>query len=216
MLFFPVIYIAAASALVLVVQIFAAIVSYAVKSECEDNHLPGQTAAKEQTHSEQEMRLNAKTISEGDKNTAVFDFARFLSCIILVGLFAFSGSNPSSNVLQQDASTSNSILCGLYLYASMLAFVPLVANRKWREIAIGHLTPILFISFMVIVCREVWPLATHTLSSIEGIEGGLLLLKLIFITISSAITPLSVIESRPCRGMSVKEGVDSGRNHNQV
>ncbi|KAI0782159.1 P-loop containing nucleoside triphosphate hydrolase protein [Abortiporus biennis] len=139
------------------------------------------------------QKLNAKVLSKGGLTVAIFDVSRFLACLALVGLSVFSILNPeetSSNGLEIDSRMSNSLLCGIYVYTSTLALVSLIANRKWCEIVVRHITLVLFASFAVFAYRDVWPLATYTITPMDDPEGGLLWIKIALLAYSSVIIPL--------------------------
>ncbi|KAF7305977.1 ATP-binding cassette transporter [Mycena chlorophos] len=84
------------------------------------------------------------------------------------------------------------VLVVAYFYASVLAIVTLVAPPKWSRAAVRHINLVLFPTFCMYFARDIFPLATYTLTPVDIAEGSLIFVKIaILFTVAVAI-PLTV------------------------
>ncbi|KAH9940070.1 uncharacterized protein BXZ73DRAFT_99070 [Epithele typhae] len=81
-------------------------------------------------------------------------------------------------------------LAGVYVYASLLAFVSVVARRTISNVVIKHLNTILVVLWLVYSYRDLWPLATYTLTPGDASEGALLWAKIGVLTFTAVFIPL--------------------------
>ena len=78
------------------------------------------------------------------------------------------------------------------LYASLLALISISAKQRWRKLVTRHLVSILIVIFGVYFYRDVWPLATYTLSPLDISEGRILWAKEIILTLIAIVIPLFI------------------------
>ncbi|KAI8986290.1 P-loop containing nucleoside triphosphate hydrolase protein [Trametes punicea] len=111
-----------------------------------------------------------------------------LSCMALLAL------SIAGLVLSDDASDlSHWIAFGMtvtYTYASLLASMSVISRTSLSNLASGHNTLVLLVAWGVYFYRDLWPLATFTLSPLDAIEGSLLWVKIALLTLAAVIVPL--------------------------
>ncbi|KAI0066587.1 hypothetical protein BV25DRAFT_1403282 [Artomyces pyxidatus] len=83
-------------------------------------------------------------------------------------------------------------LCLTYAYASFLAVLSLTVSRKDCAVLTRHLNVLLLSSFGVYAYRDLWPLATFTLSPVDLSEGVLLWAKIGLLAFASIFVPLTI------------------------
>ncbi|KAI0052513.1 P-loop containing nucleoside triphosphate hydrolase protein [Auriscalpium vulgare] len=79
-----------------------------------------------------------------------------------------------------------------YLYAFFLALLSVAAAYKRATTAAWHLTIVLLSAFAVYAYRDLWPLATFTLTPLDKREGPLLWAKIAALGIASILIPLTI------------------------
>ncbi|KAF7346206.1 hypothetical protein MSAN_01847500 [Mycena sanguinolenta] len=84
------------------------------------------------------------------------------------------------------------VLLASYVYAMLLAFVPLVSRHSPSAI---HLNGVLLVSLGSYVYRDLLPLATFTLVPKDLAQGWLLWAKILVLTIAAIVIPLSTPRS---------------------
>ncbi|KIK08096.1 hypothetical protein K443DRAFT_672979 [Laccaria amethystina LaAM-08-1] len=78
-----------------------------------------------------------------------------------------------------------------YIYTSILALVSLT-SKKWNTLFTRHNVGVLLVALAVYLYRDVWPLATYTLTPIDASEGSLLWAKLGVLCFTAAFIPLFI------------------------
>lgn len=77
-------------------------------------------------------------------------------------------------------------------YTSLLAFAAVISKLHPSNVASAHAAFVLLVVWGVFVYRDVWPLATFTLSPLDAAEGALLWVKLAILTLAAVVIPLIV------------------------
>ena len=76
------------------------------------------------------------------------------------------------------------------MYTSILSVLTVTAPRAWSLIATRHLVLVLLTTWGVYVYRDVWPLATFTLTPADAAEGWCLWVKVALLTFAAVIVPV--------------------------
>ncbi|KAJ7776222.1 P-loop containing nucleoside triphosphate hydrolase protein [Mycena metata] len=121
----------------------------------------------------------------GGKTIFAFRTARLVGCVALLGL-------SSAALLLDDGQAQEIGMCGVYFYSAVLAIMSISANVKWSRIAIRHLNTVLLCTLAVYLYRDVFPLATNTLTPADIWEGQLLWPKIAILLAVSGIIPLII------------------------
>ncbi|KAJ7481603.1 hypothetical protein FB451DRAFT_1030640 [Mycena latifolia] len=149
-----------------------------------------------------EPEHNSETHIEkhGGKIIFAFKVARLAGCLELLTLSIFSlveeGNQETSTFVPLPWDSENprrsiqAAMCMTYFYASLLAFLSVAGSPKWATVAVKHLNIVLLSTFAVYVYRDVFPLATFTLTPMDLSEGRLLWVKVITLFTVSGIIPL--------------------------
>ncbi|KAI0774725.1 multidrug resistance-associated ABC transporter [Trametes elegans] len=122
-----------------------------------------------------------------------FKLARLL---FTLALLALSIASLAVNGAEDDSEYSYNSrwvafgLVGTYAYASLLAFITVVSRPSLSNIASQHTVFVLLVAWIVYFYRDVWPLATFTLSPIDADEGAFLWAKLALLTLAAVVVPL--------------------------
>ncbi|KAJ7480955.1 hypothetical protein FB451DRAFT_1031097, partial [Mycena latifolia] len=125
--------------------------------------------------------------------------ARLLGCLVLLGL-STAALVLDEEEEEQETKTQTmspriylqSAMCGIYLYAAVLAILSLFASVKWSRVCINHLNTLLLCTFGVYFYRDVFPLATFALAPMDLWEGRLLWPKIIILFAVSGVVPLVI------------------------
>lgn len=75
------------------------------------------------------------------------------------------------------------------VYTFALAIINVADPGDWGNISSYHMASVLFTSWALLVYRDVWPLATFTLSPVDIYEGWIMWAKLVTLTIAAIIVP---------------------------
>nr|GAT43358.1 ATP-binding cassette transporter [Mycena chlorophos] len=81
-------------------------------------------------------------------------------------------------------------LCALYFYATLLTMACLSAHTKLSQKAASHVNAVLGVTLLVYGYRDIFPLATYTLSPLDVWEGRLLWTKITVLLATAAAVPL--------------------------
>ncbi|CAL1702786.1 unnamed protein product [Somion occarium] len=127
------------------------------------------------TNSSHLSHLRAHIDELGGLRLFFFRFIRLLACLALVVL------SVATN-LQQLTMT--------YTYASCLSLFSLSAKSPWDGTASNHLNVVLLASFALFAYRDLWPLATYTLTPADGAEGWLLWMEIAVLSFAAVLIPL--------------------------
>ena len=76
------------------------------------------------------------------------------------------------------------------MYASILSVLTVTTPRAWSLIATRHLVLVLLATWGVYVYRDVWTLATFTLTPADAAEGWCLWVKIALLTFAAVIVPV--------------------------
>ncbi|KAJ3564413.1 hypothetical protein NP233_g8310 [Leucocoprinus birnbaumii] len=90
------------------------------------------------------------------------------------------------------ASLTSLSLSITYLYAVLLGFMTLFANKSWSSTTSRHSTFIYSSTFIVYAYRDMYPLATFTHIPKDNVEGLLLWFKILLLFLSGVAIPLVV------------------------
>ncbi|CCL98867.1 uncharacterized protein FIBRA_00874 [Fibroporia radiculosa] len=127
----------------------------------------------------------------GDRLRLALNIVRFLACLALFGMSAFSAYSASR---KEDLVTSGPWLhlglCGTYAYASILALVPVLMRSAPPLFVSWHRALVLLSAWVTYIYRDIWPLGTSTLSPLDTAEGVFLWGKLTSLTIAAVLVPL--------------------------
>ncbi|KAF7319288.1 ATP-binding cassette transporter [Mycena chlorophos] len=80
----------------------------------------------------------------------------------------------------------------VFLYASLLAVVSVVATRRWSQAAVKHLNVVLLAIFFMYVYRDVFPLVTYRLVPRDASEGWILWTKIATVFVAAIVVPLFI------------------------
>ncbi|KAF9481117.1 multidrug resistance-associated ABC transporter [Pholiota conissans] len=126
----------------------------------------------------------------------LYAVARFIGCMILLGLSSFtllrsSGIKFGPNMLPLLVQNPETYIFLTYLYSSFISLTSLSAYES-TVISMRYNTLILLSAFSVYVYRDIWPLATYNDIPVDASEGILLWIKLSVLFITAAVIPLFV------------------------
>ncbi|KAF7965838.1 hypothetical protein HWV62_41236 [Athelia sp. TMB] len=76
------------------------------------------------------------------------------------------------------------------VYTVVLALTSTLGRSRTIDIASNHLALVLFVTFAVYACRDLWPLATFTESPVDINEGTLLWAKISLLGLTGVVIPL--------------------------
>ncbi|KZT69185.1 hypothetical protein DAEQUDRAFT_727082 [Daedalea quercina L-15889] len=127
----------------------------------------------------------------GGKTIVVFKIIRLLCVLGLVGLAAYQ--LVLGLPTEADQFTWLAIrLTSAYAYAFFLALLTMATRAQLSSVASHHLTVLLLITWGLYVYRDVWPLATFTLTPQDRAEGGILWAKMALLSMSGVLVPLCI------------------------
>ncbi|KAJ7449230.1 hypothetical protein FB451DRAFT_754458 [Mycena latifolia] len=124
--------------------------------------------------------------------------ARLLGCLVLLGLSTAALVLDEEEEQETKTQTMSphiylqSAMCGIYLYAAVLASLSVFASVKWSRVCIKHLNTLLLCTFGVYFYRDVFPLASFALAPMDLWEGRLLWPKIIILFAVSGVVPLVI------------------------
>ncbi|KAH9836198.1 uncharacterized protein C8Q71DRAFT_761194 [Rhodofomes roseus] len=131
---------------------------------------------------------------QGGMFILVFKGTRLLCVLALLALAVnqvIVGVHPQPNLVPWFELR----LTAAYAYASLLALLTVTARSPLSRNASLHLTVLLLVTWGLYVYRDVWPLATFTLTPLDSAEGGILWAKVALLTVSAVIVPLCIPRS---------------------
>ncbi|PCH35585.1 hypothetical protein WOLCODRAFT_107550 [Wolfiporia cocos MD-104 SS10] len=125
-----------------------------------------------------------------------FHVARFLSCLVLTALEAYTvqvyhQSKDDVHLLISEYWL-HVALCLTFAYASLLALSSTLCGPSLNVIVVRHCNVVLIAALAIYSYRDVWPLATFTLSPMDGAEGALIWAKIGILAFASVVIPLSI------------------------
>ncbi|KAI0052512.1 hypothetical protein FA95DRAFT_1675194 [Auriscalpium vulgare] len=208
-------YVAAASALIWVIGLlfsFGPLKKLVARFSTPAEELDESDANATRTGFVSEVKAHIQKL--GGNTIFVFKFLRLLSVLALLGLQVASfvqdeerrtgvstlskhwGKKHKHPKHAKDGFTKREwidlILAITYLYASFLALLSVAAAYKRAATAARHLTVVLLSAFAVYTYRDLWPLATFTLSPLDKREGPLLWARIAVLGIASIVIPLTI------------------------
>ncbi|KAL1741080.1 hypothetical protein HDZ31DRAFT_46206, partial [Schizophyllum fasciatum] len=119
---------------------------------------------------------------------------KFLRLVSVVALLILSVSFPGDSLLAYIA------LVVTYAYAGALYIVSLVGRSSARRFSAGHANAVLLTACIVFLYRDIWPLATYTLTPLDGAEGNILWAKLALLLVAGGVVPLCMPRFEAPRG----------------
>ncbi|KAI0066584.1 hypothetical protein BV25DRAFT_1868241 [Artomyces pyxidatus] len=145
-------------------------------------------------------RLEAYVCNSGGFMIFSFRLTRLQSAL---GLFALSVAtflrdwNSRGFVEKPGSSRTHRLrvdfaLVLTYVYASSLAIFSLTAGPNHSAAVTRHMNVLLLATFGVYAYRDLWPLATFTLSPADQLEGALLWVKISLLAFASIFIPLTI------------------------
>ncbi|KAG6827484.1 hypothetical protein H0H92_011587 [Tricholoma furcatifolium] len=179
--------VAASSALVIVIQLF--LNSNIFKTRLySDPTITGE----EEESAPQLNGIRGHISRHGGNTIFAYRVARLLGSLALVGLSLYGlASNRHGRILQKQEFLEFSIFIS-YLYISILALVNVFGSPKWANVASIHINILLLSTFGVYFYRDIFPLATYTLSPLDASEGAILWAKICLLVVISVAIPLLV------------------------
>ncbi|CAL1696210.1 unnamed protein product [Somion occarium] len=139
---------------------------------------------------ESSTRLRGHISALGGPIIFTFKLARLVACLALVVLSAVSMYKVSSHLDFSHTGLTHAALCATFIYASLLAILTVVTKPLWNSLITKHLIIVLLAPWAVYVYRDLWPLATYTLSPADSAEGWLIWTKVIVLTFAAIVVPL--------------------------
>ncbi|KZT06271.1 P-loop containing nucleoside triphosphate hydrolase protein [Laetiporus sulphureus 93-53] len=125
-----------------------------------------------------------------------YRLARFLACLTLLSMTIFTVVDRAQHTRHvkhiAPAVWIQVALCGTYGYASFLALLSVATNAQLSKLATRHLALVLLLVWGVYVYRDIWPLATYSLTPVDAAEGGLLWAKFSVLSFAAVFVPLLV------------------------
>ncbi|EMD41580.1 hypothetical protein CERSUDRAFT_110129 [Gelatoporia subvermispora B] len=144
---------------------------------------------------DERSRIRRHVDDLGGPTIFAFRLARLLSVVALLALSAVTVISSGIRKAHSGASTQSvwfSVsLCGVYVLALLLSIATIAGGQRTRTIACRHLATLLAITWGVYMYRDVWPLATYTLSPFDASEGWVLWVKVALLTIAGVIIPMT-------------------------
>ncbi|KAF9466481.1 hypothetical protein BDZ94DRAFT_1280783 [Collybia nuda] len=140
-----------------------------------------------------ELNLHVSLYSRITENTVtwpMYDMTRLVGCLILSGLSTFTA------LMQQDWSQIYMPL--IHLYTVLLALVSLRNDARRKSIVKKHLNIVLFVNLFVYTYRDLYPLATFTLTPHDIAEGSILWLKIIILIGIGLVIPVITPRGHTC------------------
>lgn len=77
----------------------------------------------------------------------------------------------------------------LQVYLSALAFAIVLVRSRWGNLITLHLETLLFVAWAVFLYRDVWPLATYTLSPQDLNDGWIIWAEISLLTVAAILIP---------------------------
>ncbi|KAJ6606137.1 P-loop containing nucleoside triphosphate hydrolase protein [Mycena vulgaris] len=120
---------------------------------------------------------------------------RLCGCIALLVLTVtcslFEGQNQKGDAASAFKSSTEGLMCLVYVYASILAFIS-ASGRVWSTIVTRHLNTLLVVIFSTYLYRDLFPLATFNRPQLDIHEGYFLWAKMFIVTTIGVVLPLTV------------------------
>ncbi|KAF5384757.1 hypothetical protein D9757_006267 [Collybiopsis confluens] len=160
----------------------------------------------------QEVKSHIK--AHGGPAIYAYMVSRFLGCLTLLGLSLatllidlegradtvkdlgkWAKKHPKNKPLSDhfsDAELLEAAMTLTFFYTSFLALISVIAKSRWSRVTIRHANTILLAAFCVYFYRDVYPLITYTLDSIDLSEGAILWAKLVVLTLTAIFIPLFI------------------------
>ncbi|VDC06815.1 unnamed protein product [Peniophora sp. CBMAI 1063] len=131
---------------------------------------------------------------------AIWFFAvmRLAAILVLLALYAVSFADDAKSATHEFGGASqpphhqrhlDGILCGVYVYASLLAVLAVAAKRSFAHAVSPHLTCVLLAACAVYTYRDIWPLMTFPLSPADALDA-LLWPKVVLVFFTGVFIPL--------------------------
>lgn len=95
-----------------------------------------------------------------------------------------------STYVSSRASTLLGLNVHVQAYVSLLSTLSVVAGPRLAKLACRHLTTVLVATWGVYVYRDIWPLATFTLTPLDQAEGLVLWVRLGLLSVAGVVVPL--------------------------
>lgn len=92
--------------------------------------------------------------------------------------------------VDSEATVPLNLQSRIQTYTSLLALISVCVGPKWRRLVTRHLAALLLVTFVVYLYRDMWPLATFTLSPKDLSEGWLIWAKVVVLSITAVVIPL--------------------------
>ncbi|EMD41585.1 hypothetical protein CERSUDRAFT_110141 [Gelatoporia subvermispora B] len=131
----------------------------------------------------------------GGPTIFTFRLARLLSVVALLALSVVtvisSGIRKAHPGTSNQSAWFNISLCAVYVLTLLLSIATVARGQRTRSIACRHLATLLAVTWGVYMYRDVWPLATYSLSPFDASEGWVLWAKVTLLTIAGVIIPVT-------------------------
>ncbi|OCH90238.1 hypothetical protein OBBRIDRAFT_812797 [Obba rivulosa] len=123
----------------------------------------------------------------GGLTILTFGIARLLCCLALLALTLFSAAYFKDELCQSWLYLS---LCGTYAYTLILGLLSIFSDTQTNRLARKHIAVVLLVTWGTYMYRDVWPLATYTLTPVDAAEGWLLWIKFALLSVAAVVVPL--------------------------
>ncbi|KII86381.1 hypothetical protein PLICRDRAFT_56093 [Plicaturopsis crispa FD-325 SS-3] len=115
-----------------------------------------------------------------------FTIARAMGCIVLFVLSLISLAHNTDDVQY----TSRALQTVTFAYGSLLGVFSVLVEPTRGQLVMAHLVVVLLVAWAVLIYRNLWPLATYTLTPLDRSEGWILWVKAIVLSAISIVIPL--------------------------
>ncbi|CAL1716627.1 unnamed protein product [Somion occarium] len=137
-------------------------------------------------------KTSVRTLVDANGETTILTFrvARHVACLCLLSL-TLSTAVSTRHSVSRCHSGFQVGLCITYGYMSLLSIASLLPT-SWRRASNIHLSVLLLFAWSTFMYRDVWPLATYTLTPRDIHEGWLIWLKIGILSLAAVVIPLVV------------------------
>ncbi|KZV73085.1 ATP-binding cassette transporter [Peniophora sp. CONT] len=129
-----------------------------------------------------------------------FAVARLISVLVLLALYAASFAGDAKSAHHEFGGyvhgghkkrRLDGILCGVYVYTSLLAVLAVAAKRSFAHAISAHLTCVLLAACAVYTYRDIWPLMTFPLFPADA-SDAYLWPKVALLILTGVLVPICV------------------------
>ncbi|OCH88609.1 P-loop containing nucleoside triphosphate hydrolase protein [Obba rivulosa] len=135
---------------------------------------------------------SSRSATRGGWDVVVWQYARLFCCTALFALCLHSATRAGARKPAYGGlgGWMEMNLCAIYLYMSLLGVLSILSSRWASRAARQHLMVLLLVTWSCYAYRDLWPLATFTLSPMDAAEGNILWAKVSILTFATLVIPL--------------------------